>query len=47
MKKLYITPEMEIEKFTLKDVILASIEGSIPEIIGPSIPDPGDIDDVL
>lgn len=35
MRKKYVSPELETVKFTMKDVILASIiEETIPEIIG-------------
>lgn len=44
MRQLYTSPEMEIIKFTLKDVILASIiEETIPETIGGGEPG-GEID---
>lgn len=39
MKKSYIAPEMEIIRYTLHDVILASIsEDSLPESGGSGIP---------
>lgn len=35
MKKKYVVPELDTVKFTMKDVILASIEEeTIPEVIG-------------
>lgn len=42
MRKEYVAPEMETVKFDLKDVILASLEETIPEIIGGD-DDGGDI----
>ena len=35
MRKEYTSPELEMVKFTMRDVILASIiEETIPEVIG-------------
>ena len=35
MRKEYITPELEVVKITMKDVIMASIiEETLPEVIG-------------
>lgn len=43
MRKLYVAPEMEIVKFTLKDVIMGSpIESSIPEQ-GETMPEGGEL----
>lgn len=36
---MYIAPELEIVKYNLRDVIMASpIEGSIPEVSGGDLP---------
>lgn len=44
MRKEYVSPELETVKFTMKDVILASIiEETIPEVIGGD-DDGGEID---
>lgn len=42
MKNEYVSPEFELFKVTLEDVILASTEETIPEIIGGDTPDPSD-----
>lgn len=47
MKKNYTTPEMEVVRYTLRDVILASItEGEIPTQMDEPVL-PGDDDDFI
>lgn len=47
MKKLYSTPEIDIVKLTLKDVILSSpTEGNIPGQGETMPPDPGVLPDL-
>ena len=44
MRKEYVTPELETVKFTLRDVILASItEETLPEVIGGDDEEGGEI----
>lgn len=40
MKNEYVSPEFEVLKITMEDVILGSTEETIPEIIGGDTPDP-------
>lgn len=46
MKKLYVTPALEVVSFSLKDVILSSDpEGRITETIGGGSGGPIDLED--